>query len=159
MREVWSETSPQSLLASNGSNLWAGETVNWEWHFHSPASSIHFIINHHLRTSTVLVVVGVILWHYPKKLREFLRLSGSLLDAVGWIRPSMEIFLGLALNKKGAQWSMSCGLLVLQSEACRLPLQMGPEGTHTNWPAEPLSNTIPSLLSQQLLYRTTLQHH
>lgn len=125
-----------------------------------PQPCIYFIINHHLRTSSVLGGgKRVQSFHFIRKLGEFLHLSGSLSEAVDWIRPSMEIFLGLALNKKGVQWSMSCGPLVLQTEACRLPLQMGLQGTHTNWPAEPSQHTIPSLLSQQLLYRTTLQHH
>lgn len=31
----------------------------------------------------------------------------------------MEVFLALALNKKGAQWSMSCGSLVSQTQVSR----------------------------------------
>lgn len=34
--------------------------------------------------------------------------------------------------------------MVLQTKACSLPLQMGPMGTHTSWPTEPL-NTILTL--------------
>lgn len=151
---MWSEISPDSWwkLFMGGTNCQVKRTF--------PQLGIHFIINHHLRTSTALWgwEEGSV-FHFIPKLGEFLRLSGSLSEAVGWIRPSMEIFLGLALNKKGAQWSMSCDPLVPQTESCRLPLQMGLQGTHTNWPAEPPSHTIPSLLSQQLLYRTTLQHH
>lgn len=147
MRDVWSEISPHS---------WSGQTFKWEGYFNSPAFCIHFIINH-LTYSTVFGgwEEGSV-FHFIQKLREFLRLSGSLPEAVGWIQPSMEIFLGLALNKKGAQWSMSSGPA---DWGLQTPTPDGLQGTHTNWPTEPPSHTIPSLLSQQLPYRTTLQHH
>lgn len=150
MRDV----SAHSLSATNGSNLLEGQTVKWGGYFHS-----HAIVNHLRSSSGSRGGKFSSVFHFIPKLREFLRLSGSLSEAVGWIRPSMEIFLDLAQNKKGAHWSISCGLLVLQTGACRLPFQMGFQGTHTNWPTEPPRHTIPSLLSQQLLYRATLQHH
>lgn len=110
----------------------------------------------HFVTSAVLVVGKSFSLLLYQKLREFHWLSGSLLEAVGCICPSKEVFLSLALNKKRSQWSMSCSPLVLPTEAWRLPLQMGLEGTHTNWIT--WATQIPSFFSQQLLYRT-LQHH
>lgn len=110
----------------------------------------------HFVTSAVLVVGKSFSLSLYQKLREFHWLSGSLLEAVGWICPSKEVFLSLALNKKRSQWSMSCSPLVLPTEAWRLPLQMGLQGTHTNWIT--WATQIASFLSQQLLHRT-LQHH
>lgn len=104
--------------------------------FHNnPATSLCPTLPHFI-TSAVLVVGRSFSLLLYQKLREFRWLSGSLLEAVGWICPSMEVFLSLALNKKRSQWSMSCSPLVLPTEAWRLPLQMGLEGTHTNWITE-----------------------
>lgn len=156
MREVWSEVSPQSQSASSASHL-----CRYKLRF-EPCLLPWFIIPSlcptlpHFATSAVLVVGKSFSLSLYQKLREFHWLSGSLLEAVGWICPSKEVFLSLALNKKRSQWSMSCSPLVLPTEAWRLPLQMGLEGTHTNWIT--WATQIASFLSQQLLYRT-LQHH
>lgn len=155
---MWSEVSPQSQSASSASNLWQVQTVRRGF---EPCLLPCFITTSlcpplpHFVTSAALVVGKSFSLLLYQKLREFHRLSGSLLEAVGWICPSKEVFLSLALNKKRSQWSMSCSPLVLPTEAWRLPLQMGLQGT-LNWIT--WATQIPSCSSQQLLYTTWQQH-
>lgn len=166
MREVWREISPHSWSASNGSNLWEGQTVKWEGHFHSPASCFHFIINHHLRSRTVFGGLGrgFSLSLHPKN-------WGNSSGSVGVCRKQRA--------ESAPQWRSSWAWLWIRKEpsgacpvarwSCRprpadSPLQMGLQGNShqlTHW-APPATQYHRSSLSScytEQHYNTTKKLH
>lgn len=67
---------PHSLDQSQMEVIYGRDTLSSEKNI---STTLHFIINHHLRTSTVEGSV----FHFIQKLGEFLQLGGSLSEAVG----------------------------------------------------------------------------
>lgn len=134
MREVWSEVSPHSWWASNGSNLWEGQTVKWEEHFHSTASCIHFIINH-LRISTVLGV--------GKRVQSF-TLSKNWGNSSGSVGVCWRQWA-----ESAPQWRSSWAWLWIRKEpsgACpvaRRPYRLRPADSHSRWACRELTPTDP----------------
>lgn len=138
MRKALRWSSSQFWSVSSRSKSWVSEMLSSR---SDTVSSLHSFDNKPPSPAVSIVLDGR---KGAESLTQSKKTGGNSYHSVGvclrqWGKsaPKMEIFLGLAVNKKGAQWSMSCGPLVPQTDARRLPLQMGPEGTHTSWPVEP----------------------